>query len=865
MNRGRLSRFLCAALFGMAAFLSASPFDSILNRNGALGKVDSSADAYEYIGDNVIARGHVVIRSGNILLTADKAVFNLELQDVELSGHVAFSIRGTMLCNFTEKDYEKAVRDPYRIVKKIQTLTAVTGETLIQAQVTKNTMFMNAERAFMNILSGTIQFKDFMLKQGILYAEGAKAERHFDGTITVRNARFSTCNYMFDKHDHYALSAKKAVIKPAGSKRGLLNYNLDSGDATVITQNSFLELWGVPVLWFPFLYKPPEEGGFGGRIAFGKNSTWGYYIRTAKNIRVFDEPYLNANILLDGYTERGFGYGVNLDMLTGESSTDLFFYGISDRKPYNYWGEGSKKDNDWQKNNSRLKIPNYRYEFRLSNLTHITPRMDFRGQVDLISDYNFLNDYFGRRYKENIEPPTYVAVEKQFDRFTASLYTAFRVNSFYSTVERLPELKLSFQRQELLHGLYYQGETSLGYYQMKWREWDRDRIYGNLVNPKNYSSFRFDSLHMFYYPLQFFNINIIPRAGFRLTAYSRSSKRKITSADLSNILAADSVDGQPTVDVINYDKKGGSRFRFAGELGVEVNTKFYRSWQNVKSEFLGLDGLRHVIIPYVNYTFIPKPTVSADHLYYFDEIDRIDENHFIRLGLVNRLQTRRGGQIREWFSMENYWDYFFYKAEGFNHIGDFGTILTFHPTDKLTLRSSVLLDLGQTNKHNVEVYRGRRRAGRPGLSSKLFNQFNISMTWNFAPRWSISAGYGYSDDYVQRNPYSMGSTLAAVTASSLLFRHYTRGQEFSALFNFPVIDEKTDGYISMTYDVDAGYMTKAALGVTRTFHCWRVGGEFGRNCKRKGADYKKTYSNYFAFFVTLTAMPEISFGRKLEP
>jgi len=32
--------------------------------------------------------------------------------------------------------------------------------------------------------------------------------------------------------------------------------------------------------------------------------------------------------------------------------------------------------------------------------------------------------------------------------------------------------------------------------------------------------------------------------------------------------------------------------------GVEINTKIYRSWQNVKSAYWQLDGLRHVLIPY---------------------------------------------------------------------------------------------------------------------------------------------------------------------------------------------------------------------------------------------------------------------------
>jgi len=431
-------------------------------------------------------------------------------------------------------------------------------------------------------------------------------------------------------------------------------------------------------------------------------------------------------------------------------------------------------------------------------------------------------------------------------------------------MERLPEVRTDFQRQELFKGLYFQRETSLGYYQMKWRDWDSPRLLGNRVDPKNYSAFRFDMLNMFYYPLKFFDINFIPRAGFRMTAYGESSKQAVTADDLNHMIDVNSLGSNSSANIINYDKKGGSKFRFAGEIGLEVNTKFYRTWQNVKSEILGLNGIRHVLVPYINYTFIPKPSESADHLYYFDEIDRIEENHFIRLGMVNRLQTRRNGKIYEWITMENYWDYFFHESNDFNHIGDFGTILTFRPTEKVTLRSELLLDLGQTNSHDAQAYRGNRAAGRPGLSNKYFNRFNISLNWDFAPRWNFAFGYSYSDDYIQRNPYSMGTTLSAVTASSLFFSHKTRGQEISASLHFPVIDKKTDGYIACSYDVETALFSNLAIGLTRKLHCWSVSAAIGKKTERTGEDYSKEDSYYFAFFITLTAMPQASFGHRLD-
>ncbi len=854
---------LCSCTF---VPLPAAPFDSMLNKNGVVEKVDSGADTYEYVGNNVIARGHVYIKFGNNTMTAERAVINLDSQDIDLSGNVIFTTRHTSPQTFTEEEYEEALKDPSQIVKKIRTVLAPDGGTLIQANVTKNTSYINAERAFMNIRTGAIHFKNFLLKDGITYATGARAERNHDGSVTMRDARFTTCNYLVDGSDHFALTAEKAVIRPPRQNSGMQGASYDRGDITLITQNSLLELWGIPVFWFPGFYKPAEAGGYGGRIEFGDDGDWGFYIRTSKNIQIMDEPYLNADLLFGYYEQRGFGYGINMDLMTPESVTELFFYGIKDKSPYEYWNTHSIPDNSWRKNNSRLEIPNYRYEFRLANLTHLTPRLDFRAQLDVISDYNFLNDYFTTRYDTILEPPTFLSLEQQFDRATVSAYSTIRVNDFYTQLERLPEVRVDFQRQELFGGLYYQGETSLGYYRTKWRDFDRPRIYGNKVDPEDYESFRFDSLHMFYYPVKIWNFNFIPRAGLRFTVYSDSSDQKITTEDLINMFRADAVDGQPRVNVINYDDDGGSRFRFAGEIGFELNTKFYRTWQNVKSDYLGLDGLRHVLIPYINYTFIPEPTESTEHLYFFDEIDRIDENHFIRLGLINRLQTRRGNSIHEWFSMENYWDCFIHKEDGFDNIGDFGTILRFNPTKDLSLYTGFLLDLGQSNSHDSLIRRGRRYTDdRPGLSWKYVNRWYAGINWQFAPGWRLNLNYSYTDDYYQRSAYSMGSTLSNINASSLFTSAYTRGQDFSGRLDFPLwFDDHMNGYFRFNYDVDAALWEDIAFGITKRLHCWNISAEIGRECERDGINLDKEYTNYFAIYLSLAAMPGTAIGHKVE-
>ena len=833
--------------------------------NGRGERVDAAADHYEYVGSNIVATGHVVIRMMKMQLTADKAVINPETRDLEMKGNITFAIQESERKKLTIDEYDALRQDPFARVRVLEYVMSPSGNQRISVEIVRNQTVMHADRLSGNMDTGVLQFRDFTMKTGILYCSGKRAERLFDGRITVYDTTFTTCEYLQDDHDHYAVFSKKAIINPRESNRGVFNYNADQGEHSVWAFNNFIELFGVPCLWLPVLHKPSDLSSFGGRLEIGNSSEWGFYVRGAKNFQLLDDPYLNANLLLDFYSKRGFAYGIGLDFLTPESNTELFFYGMQDWHPYYYWEDNDGNSSRWAKNNSRLEIPHYRYEFRVANMTHILPRLDFRGQVDVLSDYNFLDEFFNSRYQSVLEPPTFGSLEYQGDRFTASLYSTVRVNSFFSTVQRLPEIRLDFQRQELFHNLYYQGETSFDYLSMKWREFDRPRLNPALGENKDYSTFRFDTLHMFYYPFKIFNINLIPRTGIRLTAYSRSSKSKINYEELGNMFSADAVDGQPAVFVKNYDSSGGSRLRVAGELGLEANTKFYRAWQEVKNAYWDLDGLRHVMQPYINYTFIPKTNVSADNLYYFDEIDRIEEQNVVRLGLLNRLQTRRNGRIVEIMSLEQYWDYFFHRASGFNSIGDLGTIFRFSPFNNLYFSSELLIDLGQNNAHDYEVWRGRRNAGRPGLDWKFVDRWYNYLTWQIAPDWRIYGSYNYSDRYDQRSPYSMGSMFSSVAATSMFINRFNRSQQVTAGIDFPLIfDKHLKGSLYCQYDIDAALMRDVCLTLSRRFHCIMASLSLGLRAERGGNDNSKTQSYYMSFFVSLADLPEagIGFGRK---
>ncbi len=117
-------------------------------------------------------------------------------------------------------------------------------------------------------------------------------------------------------------------------------------------------------------------------------------------------------------------------------------------------------------------------------------------QVDLVSDIDLIQDYFRTDYRKNGERETFIDFTKPIgDNNEVSLYIVKQVNSFYSTYQRLPELRHVFRKSEILRipsldvPVYYESKSRAGYYDYSesdimnghtgyslWRAWTDQKI-----------------------------------------------------------------------------------------------------------------------------------------------------------------------------------------------------------------------------------------------------------------------------------------------------------------------------------------------------------------------------------------------------
>ncbi|MDD3887029.1 MAG: putative LPS assembly protein LptD, partial [Victivallaceae bacterium] len=802
------------------------------------------------VGKNIVVEGNVFVPTPDGAIFADNAVINIENEDIEATGDIRFVRWYHTSGSVTPERLAELERSENVKVSVTGVSGDLWGERQIAVKADGIGDSLQAERMVGNIKSGYFAFENVRLKFNTFVCRAKLCERRPDGVMTIKDASVSACSYLESDNSHYSVTCNEATLTPHYTGfYGVDEIDTDLGDHTILLTNGFWRIYGMPVLWLPVFYKPKDESPGLFSVTGGKSSDWGFYVLMSKRYTLLDYPYSAIRLHGDYYQKRGFGYGLDASFVTEESVTEAFVYAMYDRHP----------EHRYDYNKYRINVPNYRFDMRVANVTHITPRLDFRGAFEYASDPYFTRDFFSTRYNADPQPATYAALEQQFDHLTASLYLRARVNSYDTTSESLPGFRLDVQRQEIFDtNIYYQGDFSTGYHKMNWIDFDRELAFNIGSELKDYEAFRLDTTHFLYYPLRFDWLTVVPRAGVKMTVYSNSSKTPVSSEDLVKMFLASQRQNLVPLFFNNYDNDGGSLVRFAGELGLEASTKFYNSWEDVKNTWLRVDGLRHIVQPFMNYTYIPEPTQDRENIYYFDDIDRLTKQNFVRLGLNNRLQTRSGSGISDIMSMTNYIDMYMDSAEGENNLGNFCTILSAKPFAGLTLSTLFDIDAGGNNNEEAEIMRAGRNVGHPGLDLKWLNRWTLNMTYSPAEDWSFSLGYTYRRPYSARSAYSMGSTFTQISAGRYFDRIYTaQTQQIEFGFKFPITpDRRTFGSYNIAYDFYDGYITSQSVSIRRLFHCFEVVAAFSLSrdtaADSDGGGLWGNYEQSFSISVYLT-------------
>ena len=396
-------------------------------------------------------------------------------------------------------------------------------------------------------------------------------------------------------------------------------YRIRASSVTVVPghyiefENAILYLGKVPVFWFPKWKRNLKPYSNRWNFVPGYRNKYGAYLLST--YEWYWDRQISGAVHLDGRTSRGVGVGPDFHFdLPRFGEGNFKYYYTHDEKP----GKDSRED---PINKDRQRVW---FEYLNTPRTNLT----VRGAVRYQSDSKMIRDFFESEFRENPQPSTFVEINQQWSNWSLDLLAQPRINTFQETVERLPDLKLTGLRQQIgPTPLFYESDSSFGYYQREFTDGSTNR---------RFAAVRADTYHQLLLPWNFFGwLNVTPRVGGRFTHYGEG-------------------DG-PGADTVQQE-----RWVFA--TGAEISTKAARTWPGVRNKFLDLDGVRHIVEPWVNYAYVPRPGVRPPELPQFDyeqptarllplefpdynNIDSIDGRNILRLGLRNKIQTKRDGQV----------------------------------------------------------------------------------------------------------------------------------------------------------------------------------------------------------------------------
>jgi LPS-assembly protein len=425
-------------------------------------------------------------------------------------------------------------------------------------------------------------------------------------------------------------------------------------DDRVIFQYVTAYVRNVPIFWWPYLYQSLNQE-FSFVISPAYYSAWGPSLLGEVTFPITED--IKGRFRLDYFGRRGAAVGFEPVIDYGpdkDSQARLKTFYIQDQNP-----------DINQTNVPRQNVPTGRYRLSLEDRTNFSDDIYGIANITKLSDQYLMQDFYQSEFRIDPVPDNVIAVAKTDPFYTLTAIERFQANDFFTTTERSPEVVLDIKRHALFGGpIFYEGETGFANLRLQFPEGS---------GFENYGTDRFDTFHQLTFPNTYFGwLSIVPRVGYRGTYYGKTwDLGPTTFIPPSNPLVPDFILPPPTL--ANPVKFDGDTFRSVFDTGAEASFKISRTWENVQSRALGLDGLMHVIQPFTDFSYVkedgPNPTsiLGFDRFQpstqpraldfpQFTAIDSIADWTVWRVGVRNRLETRRDDQTITWLEVDSFVD-----------------------------------------------------------------------------------------------------------------------------------------------------------------------------------------------------------------
>ena len=348
----------------------------------------------------------------------------------------------------------------------------------------------------------------------------------------------------------------------------------------------------VPVFYWPYVAKDLRTGTFLIKGAdLGSASYYGAFVKLQwdlYDLGIYHNDWSDLTLRTDAFSSRGEGYGLDFSYQDDARHGFARAYYIRD---YATWDDAG------------LPVPQEnRGEATLRDREMLGDGWKADLELGYLSDRRFLYAYDPRALDEDMDRQTEAFLSHVSENTMFTAQTGRQINDFQNVLE---EDSVTYHViGEPIGNSPLLWTTHTGLAELRTRY---DQATG-LPTPEWVD--RLDTAHEVSYPLQLGCIRAEPFVWGDLTGYSRGANDENAS------------------------------LRAATAYGVRASANFYRTFETQSSLF-EVDRLRHIVTPTVEYGNLYYVSRDPSHYIQNDEIDALDESHFVTFGLLNRLQTYR--------------------------------------------------------------------------------------------------------------------------------------------------------------------------------------------------------------------------------
>jgi lipopolysaccharide export system protein LptA len=591
------------------------------------------------------------------------------------------------------------------------------------------------------------------------------------------------------------------VLDPATGEPQVDHQRLATG------RNGMFLLGGIPVFYWPvFSTNLDDTSLYIRRLRYAQDDIFGTQVLSDWNVfqllGIRKKPVgTDWGASIDYMNRRGLGHGTTFTY----QRPDFFGMSTPSAGLIDYWGIQDKGSDQLIGGRPPLKPDvDYRYRLLMQHRQQLGAGWDMRAEVGLISDRNFLEQYFLHEWNEFKDESTGFELRHARDNQALSITSDVRVNDFFTQTEWLPRLDHFRLGDSLLNDSFtwYQ-HSSAAYAKLQVAEPPSNPAQDPfLLLPWEYQSSgeRLISRHEIDWPFQAGPVKVVPYALGEAGHWGE-------------------------------DLQGNSLDRLYGQAGLRASMPVWRTSPEVESNLWNVHGIAHKIVFDAEVSFadanrdlsqlplydaVDDDSVEAyrhrySYLYYRTPGNthatipaRYDERYFalrsgmaswvtaqgseiaddlaaVRMGVRQRWQTKRGmpGQrkIIDWITLDTNLTYF-PNADRDNYgtaMGLWDYDFRWHVGDRLTLVSDGFYDFfdGGLNNLNFGVFlshppRGNLFLGFNFIEGPLYPTsriFNASYSYWMSPKWISSAGISIDLD---GNSIGHNITLTRVGESFLI-------------------------------------------------------------------------------------------------